>query len=150
MLTTKRLAAGLALAAALPSLSACGTADAIVARKARVDLVGATKLDLETCLGLPDQHSSEGKTEILTYNANSPHGESLGIGSIGVSYSGYCHATFRLDNGRVTKVRYSGQTDVFGARDGVCAPIVRACLEDPEPSIGTRMIVPSAPVAVAR
>ena len=91
-----------------------------------------SELDLETCLGLPDQKLTSGKTTLFTYNSSSTRNLSLSVpivSGIGVSYGGYCHATFRLDNGHVAQVHYSGDTDGFGVKDSACAPIVRSCLE---------------------
>lgn len=93
-----------------------------------------SELDLETCLGIPDQKETSGKTTIFTYHANSSHSLNLTVpivDAIGVSFNGYCHATFRLEKGRVTEIRYSGDTDdpLGAGKDSVCAPIVRACIE---------------------
>lgn len=64
---------------------------------------------------------------LFTYNAASTRNLSLSIpivNGVGVSFSGYCHATFRLDNGHVTSIRYAGETDDFGVKDDVCAPLL--------------------------
>jgi hypothetical protein len=34
-----------------------------------------------------------------------------------------------LASGRVTEISYTGDTDIWGAKDAECAPIVRNCLE---------------------
>ena len=51
----------------------------------------------------------------------------LGGFTLGGSGS-YCTALFRLTDGRVTGVRYTGDNDDAFGREGVCAPIVRGCL----------------------
>jgi hypothetical protein len=92
------------------------------------------EVDLETCLGVPDQHNSFGTTDILTYYANSTSSSSFSlpiVGGIGFSNGGYCHAVVRLEAGKVVGVRYTGETSAFAAPDAYCAPIVRGCVNHP-------------------
>ncbi|MBR0642304.1 hypothetical protein [Plastoroseomonas hellenica] len=44
----------------------------------------------------------------------------------------YCHALFRVAQGRVAGLAYTGDSDDVDGRDGVCAPIVRGCLRQLE------------------
>ncbi|HLH11185.1 MAG TPA: hypothetical protein VKV77_04805 [Methylovirgula sp.] len=125
---------GFLLIILLIPMAGCAPIDAQIAQTARKSLVGMSELDLETCLGLPDQKVTSGKTTIYTYYVNSTRTLDLTVPVINVvsaSFSGYCHATFRLENDKVTQVRYSGDTNdpVTGAKDTVCAPIVRSCVE---------------------
>jgi hypothetical protein len=86
------------------------------------------ELQLETCLGLPDQKLTKGKTTLFTYNANSASNLSLSVpvvNGVSVAFAGYCHATFRLESGRVTEIHYSGQTDDMGNK--------RRCLRSHHP-----------------
>jgi hypothetical protein len=113
-------------------LAGCTQGDVEIARQARTTLVGMSQVDLESCLGLPDQKLTEGRTTLFMYSANSSHSLSLTIPVIdfvGASFSGYCHATFRIEKDRVIAVHYSGDTDdpLGGGQDAVCAPIVRSC-----------------------
>ena len=115
----------------LPLVSACAVGDSRLAHRAADRLVGLSEVDLEACLGVPDQHSSFGATDILTYTATSSSSTSYSIpvvGGVGLSNGGYCHATFRVDNGRVSHVLYSGEKNATLAPDAYCAPIVRSCL----------------------
>jgi hypothetical protein len=115
----------------LPLVSACAVADSHVARDAETRLMGMSEVDLESCLGAPDQHSTFGSTDILTYNATSTSNDSYGIpviGGMSFSNGGYCHATFTVVNGRVTQILYSGEKNATGAPDAYCAPIVRTCM----------------------
>jgi hypothetical protein len=50
------------------------------------------------------------------------------VGGIGLSYGGYCHATFQVTNGRVTQILYSGEKNALLAPDSYCAPILATCL----------------------
>ncbi len=112
-------------------LSGCAIQDSHIAREAESKLIGMSEVDLESCLGGPDQHASFGNTDVLTYYATSSSSTSYSlpiVGGIGMSNGAYCHATFRVDNGRVTRVLYSGEKNATGAPDAYCAPIVRSCL----------------------
>jgi hypothetical protein len=116
-------------------LAGCSRGDVELAKQARTSLLGMSEVDLESCLRLPDQKVTEGKTTLFMYNANSSHSLSLTIPVIdfvGASFSGYCHATFRFEKDRVIAVHYSGDTDdpLGGGQDAVCAPIVRSCFAE--------------------
>lgn len=124
----------------LPLLGGCAVHDSRIAHLAQKRLVGMREVDLEACLGVPDQHNSYGSTDILTYYANSSSGISYGIPLIGgVSFNngGNCHAIFRVEDGRVTELRYTGEKNATGASDAYCAPIVRSCVDQPERPGGT-------------
>jgi hypothetical protein len=121
------------LAFTLPLLlAACAVQDSHIAADARVTLMNMSEVDLESCLGVPDQHANFGDTEVLTYYATSTSSDSFSlpiVGGIGFSNGGYCHATFEVKHGRVTQLLYSGEKNATLAPDAYCAPIVRTCLE---------------------
>jgi len=112
-------------------LTGCAIHDSNIAHQAQSQLIGLSEVDLESCLGGPDQHATFGKTDILTYYATSSSSISYTIpvvGGLGMSNGAYCHATFRLDNGHVTRLLYSGEKNATLAPDAYCAPIMRTCL----------------------
>jgi len=116
----------------LPLLALSSCASMQTAEIAKTSLVGLSELELETCLGLPDQKLTKGKTTLFTYAASASRTLSLSVpivNGIGMSFGGYCRATFRLENGHVTEVNYSGDTSTYEGKDSVCAPIVHACVE---------------------
>jgi hypothetical protein len=115
-----------------PVIAGCAVNDSHIARAAPQRLIGLSEVDLQACLGSPDQHTSFGTTDIITYYANSDSSMNYSvpiIGGLSFSNGGYCHATFRIDNGTVTQVIYSGEKNATLAPDAYCAPIVRSCLE---------------------
>jgi hypothetical protein len=123
------------------SLAACSVEDSMTAHQAQGLLLGMTQPDLEACLGVPSLHSEFGDTTILTWTTTSTAGRGLSltvpvIGGFSLSGGGSCNATARLENGRVTEIRYSGEDSAFLAPDAYCAPIVRSCLHHPEPRRG--------------
>jgi hypothetical protein len=119
------------------ALGGCTLHDASVAREAQRRLIGMNEAELQTCLGVPVRRSTFGQSSVLTYasTTNSGGGVSLSlpvIGGISLSGGGYsCNANIRLDDGRVTQVRYSGDATAPLAENAYCAPIVRDCVENP-------------------
>lgn len=121
--------------------AACAINDSRIAHRAQQRLIGLSEVDLESCLGPPDQHSTFGRTDILTYYATSTSSTSFSVpvlGGIGLSNGAYCHATFRVDSGYVTRILYSGEKNATLAPDAYCAPIMWTCLIflDQHPQIG--------------
>ncbi|WP_419730707.1 hypothetical protein [Lichenicola sp.] len=112
-------------------LGGCAVEDSHIAHSAETRLIGLSEVDLEACLGVPDQHASFGTTDVLTYYATSSSSMSYSVpivGGLGLSNGGYCHATFRVDQGRVTQLMYSGEKNATLSPDAYCAPILRTCL----------------------
>jgi hypothetical protein len=112
-------------------LAGCAVKDSHIAADARHSLMNMSEVDLESCLGVPDQHASFGDTDVLTYYATSSSSISYSVplvGGLGFSNGGYCHATFQLKHGHVTQLLYSGEKNATFAPDAYCAPILRTCL----------------------
>jgi hypothetical protein len=118
--------------ALLPLLVAgCSVNDSRIAESAQKRLMGMSEVELQSCLGAPDQHSTFGNTDILTYYATSTSTTSLSppiIGGISFGFGGYCHATFQITDGHVSQILYSGEKNATLAPSAYCAPIVRTCL----------------------
>jgi hypothetical protein len=132
-MTTRRLPGLLPLCLTVPLvLPACSVKDSHIAHDAQTRLIGMQEVDLQSCLGAPDQHSTFGNVNVLTYYATSTSNDSFSIpivGGIGFGNGGYCHATFKLQDGRVTQLLYSGEKNATFAPDAYCAPIMRTCLD---------------------
>src|SRR5690348_7717534 len=101
-------------------LTGCAFEDARTAKTAQQTLIGWSKLDLEACLGAPDQHSTLGDTDILTYYGNSTSNKSFSLGlpflggfSLAGGGGGYCHVVIRVKDGCVAEVRYNGETNAM-------------------------------------
>jgi hypothetical protein len=128
-------------------VAGCAFEDAREAHAAQRRLIGWSELDLEACLGAPDQHGTFGDTDILTYFGNSTSNKvfSLGmplIGGLTISGGGFCHAIFRVKEGRVAELQYSGETDATLAPDAYGAPIVRGCVYQAEQQGASPSITP--------
>jgi hypothetical protein len=114
------------------AIAGCAINDSHVAHDAAATLLGLQEVDLQSCLGAPDQHSTFGTTDVLTYYATSTSNINYGIplvGGMSLTNGGYCHATFQVKNGIVTQILYSGEKNAMLAPDSYCAPIVRTCLD---------------------
>lgn len=112
-------------------LGACAVEDSRIARHAQSRLIGLSEVELESCLGVPDQNASFGATDVLTYYATSSSSTSYSlpiVGGLGLSNGGYCHATFTVQSGRVTRLLYSGEKNATLAPSSYCAPILRTCM----------------------
>ena len=117
------------LALALLAIGAC-TATHEVARQARLVVVGMDTTTLQLCAGSP-------RNELWSYENKYERTGGLEItlpiigGGIAAGGSGsYCHALVHILDGRVTGVTYAGDNDDFIGREGVCAPVFRACLRE--------------------
>lgn len=111
---------------------ACAVEDSDIAMEARTRLLGMADVDLQSCIGAPDQRSSFGAVEVLTYYATSTSNINWSVpvvGGLAVTNGGYCHVTFQLTSGRVTRIMYSGEKNATLAPDAFCAPILRTCME---------------------
>lgn len=124
-------------------LAACGYADSRMAHQAQINMVGMSAADLQSCAGVPDKTTRlDARTQILmySYKAESTGGVDVTLPVVGGGYTlggsgSNCNATFRLVEGRVASLFYSGNNDRPNGTDGVCAPIVRGCLRRPQPSM---------------
>jgi hypothetical protein len=138
--------------AGLILLTSCALQDSHTAARAERRMIGLSEVDLESCLGVPDQHASFGNVDLVTYDATSTGSGGLSIdvpvfGGISFSGSGYCRATFKLVNRRVTDIHFSGEKDAMAAPNAYCAPIVRSCLHDldaHDPALKAQQKLPEA------
>jgi hypothetical protein len=128
----------------LTPLLGCALQEAHVAAQAERSVIGTSSSDLDMCAGLPTKTERiSPTTELRSYERT--EGTNTGVtltlpvigGGVSLGNGGYCHATFKLVNGRVTELRYAGDTAVAGAHDAICAPIVQACVAHPEPASDT-------------
>ncbi|HEY4252267.1 MAG TPA: hypothetical protein VGM87_13730 [Roseomonas sp.] len=117
-------------------LAACAPRGAEVAADAKRRLVGMNADDLRACAGIPNRTLRLGDgSELLSYEQQNGNVGGLNItvpvvgGGFRLAGSGsYCHALFRVSDGRVASLAYTGDSDDIRGQDGVCAPIVRGCL----------------------
>jgi hypothetical protein len=123
---------------ALLLVAGCAYQDSHVAQSAQQGLIGVSKADLDMCAGLPTKSERiDNTTEMRSYERSAETNSGINLtfpvigGGVAIGAGGYCHATFKLVDGRVTELRYSGETSELGLPNGVCAPIVRGCVVQP-------------------
>lgn len=133
--------------AALLALGGCGYYSSRVAHKGQLAVLGMTNEDLLACMGVPDKTQTVNEhVRVYQYtrgtNIPATNDSTLiplqtlvnltqtTLGGAGAS----CVASIRLVDGRVTDMHYSGDNDQMIGTDGVCATIVKGCLNTPVPS----------------
>jgi hypothetical protein len=122
---------------AVLAIAGCAVRYAEVARDARSKIIGYTNDDILMCAGHPTNTDKSRGSEIWMYEhgAVTPGGaiptvvSPYGGASLSQNSGQYCRVQFRFIGGRVAEISYAGDTDIWGAKDAECAPIVRNCLE---------------------
>ena len=122
-------------------LSGCGYYASRVAHKAQSSMIGVDENDMQACAGIPDKIKKiDDHTTIYEYqrsrnietSANSTliPVQSLQniVNTIGGGDGKSCVADFRVVDGKVQDVYYSGDNDMLIGTDGVCATVVRGCV----------------------
>jgi hypothetical protein len=128
----KRLAI-LSILAALVT-SGCAVQRSMDASKAQTKLIGMTKFEFLKCAGEPWQTRSFGSTESLLYinEEKIKKGDSVPdkvLHAVTTEIKGqYCEARITINDGRVSGIRYSGQTGGTLTEGEACAPIIQGCL----------------------
>jgi hypothetical protein len=127
----------------LLALAGCGYGNARTAHAAQSAMVGMSSADLFACAGPPDKVTRlSPAAEIDSYDYKPTTSTGLGVtlplslGGLTLGSSGgACSAIMRVVNGHVTEVHYAGSTDEAVGQDGTCAPVVRGCMRQPEPTM---------------
>ncbi|WP_415489373.1 hypothetical protein [Acetobacter sp.] len=135
------------LAGLLPFLSGCGYYSSHLAHKAQSTMIGMTEVDMQACAGIPDKSKVLDKhTTIYEYQrgrniAAATTSTLIPVQSVQNIFSEIgggdgksCVADFRVVDGKVQDVYYSGDNDMLIGTDGVCATVVRGCIRRRVPS----------------
>jgi hypothetical protein len=132
-----------ALLLATLSLAGCGYGASRQAHEAQISMIGMTAADLTACAGPPAKTTKiSGSAEVDTYTYTPAAGTGftltlpLTLGGITIGGAGSsCTANVRLVDKRVTEVHYTSADDLDIGEDGVCDPVVRGCMRQPEASM---------------
>lgn len=126
-------------------LGGCAMQRAADAETAQKKMVGLSKEDVFTCMGIPKKKGAEGETEIWAYDSGDKRSTrtknkvstskdfadaltaSLGFEDE-VRTSRYCSVQIVMRAGVVTAVHYNGPTGGLLTEDEQCAYAVRNCL----------------------
>jgi hypothetical protein len=132
-----------ALLLATLSLASCGYAASRQAHEAQISMIGMTAADLTACAGPPAKTTklnSHAEVDTYTYTPAAGSGFNLtlplSLGGITIGGAGSsCTTNVRLVDNRVTELHYTGADDLDIGEDGVCDPVIRGCMRQPESSM---------------
>lgn len=147
MRSVAKSAVGLSLCSVLLGLSGCGYYASRTAHKAQLTMIGMTEEDIQACAGVPNKTQSiDSHVKIFEYQRGRNIGASTSstlipvqsvvnvVRDIGGGDGNSCIADFRMVDGKVHDVYYSGDDDMLVGTDGVCSTIVRGCIRRAVPS----------------
>ena len=125
------------------SLAGCGYGASRQAHEAQISMIGMSSADLLSCAGPPAKSTTLNPVAYIdtyTYSPSNNNGFTLSLplslGGVALGGSGTgCTANVRVINNRVTEVHYTGADDLAVGEDGVCDPIFRGCMRQPEPTM---------------
>lgn len=125
------------------SLAGCGYGASRQAHQAQISMIGMSAADLLSCAGPPVKSTKingAAHVDTYTYNPANTNGFTLtlplSLGGVALGGSGNgCIANVRVVNNKVSEVHYTGADDQTIGNDGVCNPIFRGCLRQPEPTM---------------
>ena len=129
-----------ALLLATLSLASCGYGASRQAHEAQTSMIGMSAADLVACAGPAAKTTKlNDNAEVDTYTYTPPAGAGfnltlpLELGGITIGGPGNsCITNVRLVDKRVTEIHYTGPNDLDVGEDGVCDPIIRGCMRQPE------------------
>lgn len=127
----------------LLALSGCGYPESRLVHEAQISMIGMNSNDLQNCAGPPDKVTKlNDRTQVYTYLYKPPSNGAfnlqlpLSLGGVSIGGGGsYCSANLRLVDNRVTELHYTGDEDKTIGEDGLCEPLIRGCMRQPEPSM---------------
>lgn len=134
-----RVASRAGLACLVLCLTGCGYFDSRTVHKAQLAMIGMTENDLHSCVGIPDKTLKMNATTVLEqyiYKPNTPGTFSIAPLNMGtVTYNGSgsaCVMMIRIDRGQVSEVHFAGDNDRLIGHEGICEPVIRGCVRQPE------------------
>lgn len=124
-------------------ISGCELQRAQEASDAKKLLIGMSREHVLACMGSPVNAAKAGGTEVWTYASGNNHTDSFGSVSAwggwgfasgfgsSTSTSRSCKIDIVMNEGRVSRVNYTGPTGGLLTKGEQCAFALEACLEDP-------------------
>jgi len=139
------------------ALSGCAVQRAVVANNAQEKIVGYSKEQVLACMGPPATRAAEGSTEVWSYSSGNDHVTAIGTGyarstgnldgsRYGNTFSAtgsstttsfgsatasrrFCTVNVVINEGRVSRLNYSGPTGGIITAGEQCAFAVQNCLQ---------------------
>jgi outer membrane protein assembly factor BamE (lipoprotein component of BamABCDE complex) len=120
--------------------TSCSIQRAQVAADAKSEMIGMSKEQVLTCMGVPSQRASVGETEVWSYPSG---GDTTTVGSAQASGDGtggvvafgsahalhkYCVVSVVMTGDKVSRVNYTGRTGGLVSQGEQCAFAVQNCI----------------------
>jgi hypothetical protein len=122
----------LGIVAMCVALGGCAIERAQIAQDARTQMVGMSKEQVLTCMGVPANKAAEGATEVWGYASG--NGMTVAsasydrYGGTAVASSRFCNINIVMASARVTAVNYTGPTGGLLTAGEQCSYAVDACV----------------------
>ncbi|MYZ48164.1 hypothetical protein [Propylenella binzhouense] len=134
-------------------LAGCVTSRFGPVQEARTALVGLNENEMRLCAGFPSKRYEQNTLEIWSYEKTtaSSVGVSLPVlptivgASMNVNGGGDCRMQVVFQNGKVTRIGYSGANDSISGRYAFCAPMVAECVRFAREKAGGGKGIPGPP-----
>lgn len=143
MRSVYRLLTGSVVATVSLVLVGCGSFERVeLAERAKSELVGFSKEEILACMGAPSERASAGATEVWDYESG---GETVAtttgtatatnrrfFGSqVTAFHRLYCEVSVVIEQDRVTRINYQGNTGGLFSEGEQCSYLVENCLQSP-------------------
>jgi len=133
----KILALGTAIASIALSVAGCAIQRAETASKAQATMAGMSKGQVLSCMGTPVRAGKAGDTEVWTYesgdNQTNTFGSASALGHVAFGSSTSetlsCKIDVVMNEGRVTRINYSGPTGGLLTAGEECGYAVDNCVQ---------------------
>lgn len=122
-------------------LAGCGSFErAELAERAKSELVGLSKEEILNCMGAPSERASAGDTEVWDYesgvetfatttgSATATNRRFFGS-QVTAIHRLYCEVSVVIEQGRVTRINYRGNTGGLFSEGEQCSYVVENCLQ---------------------
>lgn len=125
-------------------LGGCALERAQIAQDARAQMVGMSKEQVLACMGPPANKLAEGATEVWAYNSG--NGMTIGSSSANIITSSFitadsvetrrfCTVNIVMQDGRVSRLNYTGPTGGLLTAGEQCAFAVQNCVRGGEAAL---------------
>ena len=137
------LVTGSAIATVSLILAGCGAFERVeLAQRAKSELVGLSKEEILTCMGAPSERASAGETEVWDYESSAETiATTTGSGTatnrrffgsqVTAIHRLYCEVSVVIEQDRVTRINYQGNTGGLFSEGEQCSYLVENCLQSP-------------------
>jgi outer membrane protein assembly factor BamE (lipoprotein component of BamABCDE complex) len=106
----------------------CSHQQAQIANEAPNQMIGLSREQVRTCMGVPMKQAATGATEVWSYDSGNSAAGITGNSAAGVNRMHNCMMNVVMTDGRVSSVNYAGDTGGPITQGEQCAFAVRNCV----------------------